>query len=63
VEPIRSHKGEDGQAGSTTLAPDYKIPVIKDNTKEVEGEDNSIKYIWLFAIGGVGYWIYKSRKK
>ncbi|MDO8592334.1 MAG: hypothetical protein Q7R92_01005 [bacterium] len=63
VEPIRSSKGENGQPGYTAPAPDYKVPVIKDNIKDEENKDNSIQYIWLFAIGGVGYWIYKSRKK
>jgi len=63
IEPVTSRKGEDGQSGFTTAAPDYKIPVIKDNTKDVESKDNSAKYIWLIIISGVGYWIYKSRKK
>lgn len=63
LEPIRSHKGEDGQGGSTTLAPDYKVPVIKDDIKDEKSKDSSTEYIWLIAIGGIGYLIYKSRKK
>ena len=61
-EPIKSHKGEDGQPGFTTTAPDYKIPVVKDGAKKEESENNSNGYLWLIVIGGVGYWIYKSRK-
>lgn len=60
VEPIRSHRSEDGQSGFTTAAPDYKIPAVKDSAKE--DKNNSIWYIGLVAASGAGYWIYKSRK-
>jgi hypothetical protein len=63
VEPVRSHKGENGQSGFTTAAPDYKIPAVKDSTKEEGDKNNSIWYIGLIAMSGAGYWIYKSRKK
>jgi len=64
IEPVTSHKGEDGQSGFTTAAPDYKVPAINNSIKKEEtNEDNSSGYLWLIAIGGVGYWIYKSRKK
>lgn len=62
-DPIRSHKGEDGQSGFITPAPDYKIPVINGNVKKEESENNSYGYLWLIAIGGIGYWIYKNKKK
>ncbi len=62
-EPIRSHKGEDGEPGYTAPAPDYKTPINNvENNSEEKNDDNSATYLWLALGGGAGYWIYKRKK-
>jgi len=63
LEPVTSHKGEDGQAGFTTPAPDYKIPAVQENKKDSNSDNNSTWYFWLIAISGAGYLLYRKGNK